>query len=466
MVYPVSGATAIRPHAPTSICGTAVTYDANGNTLTYDADGAGVIQARTFTYDGENRPLTITQNANVSAFSYGPDGERASKSFGVATTRYFGGAELLVDAVNPSGLLTSYLGGGAKRVGLVTSWSHQDQLRSNRVMSFMAGGAATTKHDYGPYGAPLASNGSTILNTKAYINERYDAETGLQYLHARYYDPNLGRFLTPDTYDPANPAVDTNRYAYAGNDPINSSDPSGHEKDPFADTHNYSTGTSFSKSTPAHATPNEPRGPYAYGYSNFLGSRTVWSNPDGSQTRIWAGPSGAAGAAFAKGLAGAINSGAGKVYGVNINSKAGQIPKGVDLSDVEVRIVNLAGGTIVGLLGRPKPIPLAIQQKIRQGLALLGYGKPPRALTAGVSIQEAIFSPYAIGYETLGAYISKGSDHARYETTLFFTGGQPSNQFNNTIAHEFFHYYERVIEGKLNPSEPKAYNFGDMLYPR
>jgi hypothetical protein len=54
----------------TSICSTAVSYDANGNTVTYDADGAGPIQPRTLTDDGENRPLTITQNRNVSAFSW------------------------------------------------------------------------------------------------------------------------------------------------------------------------------------------------------------------------------------------------------------------------------------------------------------------------------------------------------------------------------------------------------------
>jgi hypothetical protein len=34
-----------RPHAPTSICGFAPTYDANGNTLTYDPDAASIIIA-------------------------------------------------------------------------------------------------------------------------------------------------------------------------------------------------------------------------------------------------------------------------------------------------------------------------------------------------------------------------------------------------------------------------------------
>ena len=115
-----------------------------------------------------------------------------------------------------------------RREGLITSWAHKDHLASNRLVSFMTGGQATSRHDYGPFGNPLTSNGSTILNGKAYINERFDAETGLQYLHARYYDPNLGRFLTPDTWDPILAGVDFNRYAYAANDPVNRSDPSGH----------------------------------------------------------------------------------------------------------------------------------------------------------------------------------------------------------------------------------------------
>ena len=63
---------------------------------------------------------------------------------------------------------------------------------------------------------------------RGYINERNDAEIGLQYLHARYYDPALGRFISPDTWDPDLPGVDINRYAYALNDPINGSDANGH----------------------------------------------------------------------------------------------------------------------------------------------------------------------------------------------------------------------------------------------
>ncbi|MBK8458225.1 MAG: RHS repeat-associated core domain-containing protein [Phyllobacteriaceae bacterium] len=58
--------------------------------------------------------------------------------------------------------------------------------------------------------------------------ERYDAETGLMYLNARYYDPVFGRFISPDDLDPVLPGVGTNRYAYAENDPVNKADNNGH----------------------------------------------------------------------------------------------------------------------------------------------------------------------------------------------------------------------------------------------
>jgi RHS repeat-associated protein len=227
MVYPAQGPAAVRPHAPTAICGTAVSYDANGNTLAYDVDGAGAKLPRSFAYDGENRPLTITQNANVTSFAYAPDGERAGKSFGGNAYTYLGAdAEILVQSGVTGSQLTSYLHPDVKREGAATDYLLKDHLASNRLA--IRHGGATSRHDHGPFGNPLTSNGSTILNGKSYINERFDAETGLQYLHARYYDPHLGRFLTPDTWDPIIAEVDVNRYAYSGNDPVNFSDANGH----------------------------------------------------------------------------------------------------------------------------------------------------------------------------------------------------------------------------------------------
>lgn len=107
-----------------------------------------------------------------------------------------------------------------------TEWLHKDHLSSNRLTTNQAGSVIVNgRTAYSPTGRPLTQP----PQSKAYINERYDTETELQYLHARYYDPLLYRFLTPDTWNPELPSVDFNRYAYAGNDPVNGSDPNGHQ---------------------------------------------------------------------------------------------------------------------------------------------------------------------------------------------------------------------------------------------
>ena len=57
----------------------------------------------------------------------------------------------------------------------------------------------------------------------------WDSEAGLQYLRARYYDPEIGRFLTRDSITGVieNP-LSQNRYTYDWNNPVNYTDPSGH----------------------------------------------------------------------------------------------------------------------------------------------------------------------------------------------------------------------------------------------
>jgi RHS repeat-associated protein len=62
-----------------------------------------------------------------------------------------------------------------------------------------------------------------------FTGQRLDSSTGLYYYHARYYDPQLGRFTQPDTIvqAPADPQT-LNRYSYTRNNPVKFVDPSGH----------------------------------------------------------------------------------------------------------------------------------------------------------------------------------------------------------------------------------------------
>jgi RHS repeat-associated protein len=70
---------------------------------------------------------------------------------------------------------------------------------------------------------PLFSNNYTLAGRE------FDTETGNIYCRARYYSPEIGRFLQqdPSPGDLSSPITSVNRYIYAGNNPIMNSDPSG-----------------------------------------------------------------------------------------------------------------------------------------------------------------------------------------------------------------------------------------------
>jgi RHS repeat-associated protein len=103
------------------------------------------------------------------------------------------------------------------------SFLHRDHLKTVRAITDASANEAQ-RTVYRPFG-DKASQATTYKEEKGFIGERHDAETGLMYLNARYYDPGLGCFVPPDWWDPDKEGVGTNRYAYAGNDPVNKSDP-------------------------------------------------------------------------------------------------------------------------------------------------------------------------------------------------------------------------------------------------
>ena len=70
---------------------------------------------------------------------------------------------------------------------------------------------------------PQSASGSTG-NPLRFAARELDATTGLYYVRARWYDPAQGRFISED---PIGLAGGINNYAYAANDPVNLSDPTG-----------------------------------------------------------------------------------------------------------------------------------------------------------------------------------------------------------------------------------------------
>ena len=70
-----------------------------------------------------------------------------------------------------------------------------------------------------------------VVTDHQFTGQKLDG-TGLQYYNARYYDPTLGTFISPDSIVPdAGTLIDYNRYAYSRANPLNFNDPTGHETD-------------------------------------------------------------------------------------------------------------------------------------------------------------------------------------------------------------------------------------------
>jgi RHS repeat-associated protein len=152
------------------------------------------------------------------SFQYGPDGARARKVSSLGTTRYFG-----PQAEEKGGVYTRYPHMDVMVQGTAVSFLHRDHLATVKMVTNMSG-AVTERLGYAAYGEPMP--GTSL--PKGFIGERPDVETGMLYLNARWYDPARAQFYSPDDWDPTLAGVGTNRYAYAGNDPVNKSDPNGH----------------------------------------------------------------------------------------------------------------------------------------------------------------------------------------------------------------------------------------------
>ena len=206
------------------------TYDDNGNTLTRTSGTA----VTTYAWDFENQLIGSSAGLDTMAFTYDELGNRVSRNangvvtrFLVDTNRELSRVVLELDAAGSP--VVNYTVGDdliSQRRGATDSFYHYDGNGSTRQLSD-ATTAITDEFDFDAFGNLLARTGTTE-NEFLYVGQQLDPNLGFYYLRARYMDPTSGRFISRDpfagnSFDP--PSL--HKYSYALNNPVNVVDPTG-----------------------------------------------------------------------------------------------------------------------------------------------------------------------------------------------------------------------------------------------
>jgi RHS repeat-associated protein len=194
-------------------------YNQRGDRISEGLSGGGT---RFLSYDQADR---LTGIDGSIAYAYNGDGLRVSKTIGgVVSAEVWNQAESLPELLESGSTSYVYGPGGQpieQIVGGAATFMHSDQQGSIRLLTD-AGGNPVGRYDYDAWGAVVRHTGS-VDSELQFDGQLTDAETGYQYLRARYYDPATGQFLSPDPLQ----QVSRSRYGYAENDPLTFGDSSG-----------------------------------------------------------------------------------------------------------------------------------------------------------------------------------------------------------------------------------------------
>jgi RHS repeat-associated protein len=215
------------------------TYDAAGNLIN---DGV-----HTYYYDGESRLIQVggstLGDCSTACYQYDAEGKRVLKTLGSAQTLYLydpsGTLTTEVDNFNntfATSIVNYIYANGALFAEYIyrygqppgqTVFIHRDHIGSTRLVTDINGNILDS-FDFLPFGEQVSGDGVTTLK---FTGQPRDAESGLDYFGARFYQSALGRFLTPDRLgnlvaDRSDPQT-WNMYAYARNSPLTFVDPAG-----------------------------------------------------------------------------------------------------------------------------------------------------------------------------------------------------------------------------------------------
>jgi RHS repeat-associated protein len=188
----------------------------------------------TYRYDDENRLLEVSSGKKKIQYSYDGEGNRVRRELNGRVTNYLNetvmGIPQVIADYGADGKMSHYLMGqsrvGKRNTNGEAVYFLEDHLGSTRYV-VDAHGKMLARYSYSAFGVPKLVEGNPETES-SYTGESWDPDANLLYLRARYYDPQLGRFLSPDAL-PGSPIAPEsfNEYAYVTNDPINQVDPLG-----------------------------------------------------------------------------------------------------------------------------------------------------------------------------------------------------------------------------------------------
>jgi RHS repeat-associated protein len=167
-------------------------------------------------------------------YIYDGDGNLV-KSIVNETVTYFVGKYYTREVNGSSTVVKKYYTAGAKTIAMRTiegstntlNWLLTDHLGSTSV-SANEDGSWNSTIKYTAFGETRDSSGVTPTKYR-YTGQLLEAEVGLYYYVARWYDPVTMHFTQADTIVPnATDSTSYDRYAYVLNNPVRYSDPSGH----------------------------------------------------------------------------------------------------------------------------------------------------------------------------------------------------------------------------------------------
>ena len=247
--------------------------------ITYDASGDMTSDGRhTYQYDAEGR-ISQVDGGSVM-YLYSAEGDRIQKQVGNNIVEAIWVGNQLLAELTPDGSWVDYLYVDGKRMAAVrasgVTYYVSDPLGTTR-MALSSAGEILARSDMTPFGQAMNSH-SDADEVPFTGTEQYDSESGLYSYKYRYYNPLLGRWMSPDPsgeeYASLRNPQSLNLYSYVINDPLK-----------FADQSGLCGSGSGTCTSHYYSTPPFPPGNMCYDYTTTVNGSVV----HGKFIQLWVG---------------------------------------------------------------------------------------------------------------------------------------------------------------------------------